>query len=151
MFHHISTPCRLFKVKSYIYIYIYIYCNPDIRELSGPDGTSLISGFGLFCLGNTGSNLRPEKTSLISRFPCVYRIYKWIACWKHFKRSCYCTFVYIQLNCFKYHQLRAYLGPIPGWVFPKTQKMVLDSALLNTQHYKVRIKGKVEQSRERSC
>ena len=26
--------------------------------------------------------------------------------------------------------------------------MVLDSALLNTQHYKVRIKGKVEQSRE---
>ena len=26
--------------------------------------------------------------------------------------------------------------------------MVLDAALLNTQHYKVRIKGKVEQSRE---
>ena len=25
--------------------------------------------------------------------------------------------------------------------------MILDSALLNTQHYKVRIKGKVEQSR----
>ena len=30
----------------------------------------------------------------------------------------------------------------------KTQKRVLDAALLNTQHYKVRIKGKVEQSRE---
>ena len=29
--------------------------------------------------------------------------------------------------------------------------MVLDAALLNTQHYKVRIKGKVEQSREKSC
>ena len=28
--------------------------------------------------------------------------------------------------------------------------MVLDAALLNTQHYKVRIKGKVEQSKERS-
>ena len=27
----------------------------------------------------------------------------------------------------------------------------LDAALLNTQHYKVRFKGKVEQSRERSC
>ena len=27
---------------------------------------SLISGFGLFCLGNTGSNLGPEKISLIS-------------------------------------------------------------------------------------
>ena len=42
------------------------------------------------------------------------------------------------------------LGSIPGRVIPKTQKMVLDAALLNTQHYKVRIKGKVEQSMERS-
>ena len=39
-------------------------------------------------------------------------------------------------------------GSISGWVIPKTQKMVLDAALLNTQHYKVRIKGKVEQSGE---
>ena len=37
---------------------------------------------------------------------------------------------------------------IPGRVIPKTQKMVLDAALLNTQHYKVRIKGKVELSME---
>ena len=37
---------------------------------------------------------------------------------------------------------------IPGWVMPKTQKMVIDTALLNTQHYKVRIKGKVKQSSE---
>ena len=36
------------------------------------------------------------------------------------------------------------LGSIPGRVIPKTQKMVLDASLLNTQHYKVRIKGKVE-------
>ena len=41
-------------------------------------------------------------------------------------------------------------GSIPGRVIAKTQKMVLDFSLLNTQHYKVRIKGKVEQSRERS-
>ena len=40
---------------------------------------------------------------------------------------------------------------IPGQVIPKTQKMVLDATLLNTQHYKVQIKGKVEQSRERNC
>ena len=40
------------------------------------------------------------------------------------------------------------LGSIPGRVIPKTQKMVLDSSLLNTQHYKVQIKGKFEQSRE---
>ena len=39
-------------------------------------------------------------------------------------------------------------GSIPGRVIPKTQKIVLDATLLNTQHYKVRIKGKVEQSRE---
>ena len=39
---------------------------------------------------------------------------------------------------------------IPGRVIPKTQKMVLDAALLNTHYYKLWIKGKVEQSRERS-
>ena len=43
------------------------------------------------------------------------------------------------------------LGSILGGVIPKTQNIVLDASLLNTQHYKVRIKGKVEQSRERSC
>ena len=37
-----------------------------------------------------------------------------------------------------------------GPVIPKTQKMLLDGDLLNTQHCKVRNKGKVEQSRERS-
>ena len=42
------------------------------------------------------------------------------------------------------------LGSIPGRVIPKTLKMVLDTSLLNTQQYKVRIKGQVEQFRERS-
>ena len=32
-------------------------------------------------------------------------------------------------------------GSISGRVIPKTQKMVPDAALLNTQYYKVRIKG----------
>ena len=35
-------------------------------------------------------------------------------------------------------------GSIPGRVIPKTQKMVLDATMLNTQLYKVRIKNKVE-------
>ena len=35
-------------------------------------------------------------------------------------------------------------GSIPGWL----KKMVLDTALLNTQHNKVRIKDKVELSRK---
>ena len=38
-------------------------------------------------------------------------------------------------------------GSIPGRVIPKTLKMVLDTSLPNTQQQKVRIKGKVEQSR----
>ena len=40
------------------------------------------------------------------------------------------------------------VGSIPRWVIPKSQKMVLDAALFNTQHCKVRIKGNVEQSWE---
>ena len=31
-------------------------------------------------------------------------------------------------------------GSIPDRVIPKIKKMVLDAALLNTQHYKVRVK-----------
>ena len=42
------------------------------------------------------------------------------------------------------------LASIPDLVIPKTLKMVLDTSLPNTQQYKVRIKGKVEQSWERS-
>ena len=41
-------------------------------------------------------------------------------------------------------------GSVPGWVITKTQEMLLDTALHNTQHYKVRIKGRMSQSRERS-
>ena len=42
------------------------------------------------------------------------------------------------------------LGSIPGHVIPKTLKRVLNTPFLNIQRYKVHIKGKVEQSRERS-
>ena len=42
------------------------------------------------------------------------------------------------------------LRSIPAHVIPKTLKTVLDTSLLNTQQYKVRIEGKVEQSREKS-
>ena len=37
-------------------------------------------------------------------------------------------------------------GSIPARVIPKTLKIAVDTPLLNTQHYKVRIKGKVEKS-----
>ena len=39
-------------------------------------------------------------------------------------------------------------GSIPRRVKPKTKKMVVDAALFNTKHYKVKIKGKAKQSRE---
>ena len=39
-------------------------------------------------------------------------------------------------------------GSILSRVIPKTRKMVLDATLLNTQHYKVQIKGKEEESKE---
>ena len=42
------------------------------------------------------------------------------------------------------------LGSIPGCVILKNLKMVLATSSLYTQQYKVSIKGKVEQSRERS-
>ena len=42
------------------------------------------------------------------------------------------------------------LGSILGQVIPKTFKMVLDTSLLNTQQYKMSIKGKEEQSRKKS-
>ena len=43
-----------------------IQYNPNVRELSVLDNKSLISGFGLFCLGNTDSDLGQKKISLIS-------------------------------------------------------------------------------------
>ena len=39
---------------------------------------------------------------------------------------------------------------IKGRVIPKTQKMLCDDALLNTQYYKVRIKCREEKSLELS-
>ena len=41
------------------------------------------------------------------------------------------------------------LDSIPGRVIPNTLKMVLDTPLINTQQYKVRIKGIEEQFREK--
>ena len=41
-------------------------------------------------------------------------------------------------------------GSISGRIIPNTFKIVLDTSLHNTKNYKVRINGKVEQSREKS-
>ena len=41
-------------------------------------------------------------------------------------------------------------GSVLGQVILKTQLVILNTSLLNSQLYKIYIKGKVEQSRERS-
>ena len=58
--------------------------------------------------------------------------------------------IYMYLyNAYKTYMVRGNMGSISGRVTPKTQKMILDASLLNTQFYMVRIKGKVVQSRKR--
>ena len=59
---------------------------------------------------------------------------------------CYLPDIGMMVSVFAYCQ--GGLGSTPGRVIPKTLKMVLDTYLLNTQQYKVRIKGKLEQSRK---
>ena len=82
-----------------------------------------------------------------------------LAAWLKWGYLC-CDFIYIYIYIYIYINrdigpaVRVFangpgdLGSIPGRVIPKTLKMELDTTLLNTQHYKVRFKGKVEQSWE---
>ena len=72
---------------------------------------------------------------------------------------CVCIYIYIYIYIYIWAigiMVRVFAngpgdrGSIPGQVILKTQKIVLDAALLRTLHYKVRIKSKVEQSRESS-
>ena len=63
---------------------------------------------------------------------------------------CVCIYLYLYLAVRVFANGLGDRGSIPGQVIPKTQKMILEAFLLNTQHYKVCLKGKVEQSRERS-
>ena len=72
---------------------------------------------------------------------------------KHFN----CTFLFVYYYLFDIGiMVRVFvnapgdLGLISGRSHTKNLKMVLDASLLNTQHFKVRIEGKVEQSMERS-
>ena len=62
-----------------------------------------------------------------------------------------------KLNFIWLHWWKQFLAPrkktcfsVPGRVIPKTLKMALDTPLLSTLQYKVRIKDKVEQFRGRS-
>ena len=74
----------------------------------------------------------------------AYQMYKFL------KSNVYLCVLSVHYNINVFNNGLGDLGSIPGQIIPKTLKMVLDTSLLNTQQYKVRIKGKVEQSRERS-
>ena len=67
----------------------------------------------------------------------------------HSRRTSY-IYIYIYIYIWVFANGPGDKGSIPGQVIPKTQKTVLGAALLYTQQYKVQIKGKVEQSREKS-
>ena len=77
--------------------------------------------------------------SISTQFNCQKHFY-----FKLFKQS----YITIQLSVTSVRQWPGRPGFNPRSSHTKDSKMVLDASLLNTQHYKVRIKGKVEQSRE---
>ena len=100
--------------------------------------------FSLLVLLDLGFN-----PGLLGRWQTLYPQVQWA--------GIYCNHCKISLSDFVNMRFLSWLSfanglgdqhSIPGQVIPKTQKMVLDDALLSTQHYKVRIKGKVEQFRE---
>ena len=53
-----------------------------------------------------------------------------------------------QNRCMSFANGLGDLGSVPGHIIPNTLKMVLDTSLLNTQQYKVCIKGKEKQSKK---
>ena len=68
--------------------------------------------------------------------------------------KCVCVCVYIYIHIFvlvgrAFARGSGYWGSLLDRVISKTKKIVFDTALLYTQHYNVRVKGKVEQSREK--
>ena len=75
----------------------------------------------------------------------IYHIYIYIYIIYIYIYHIYISYIYIGLMSRVSANGTGDRGSIPGRVTPKTQKMVLD------QHYRVRIKGKVEQSREWNC
>ena len=94
--------------------------------------------------------------TLLTRILCNGKnIYIYIYIYIYKKKNIYIyIYIYIYINRDIGPAVRVFangpgdLGSIPGRVIPKTLKMELDTTLLNTQHYRVRFKGKVEQSRE---
>ena len=85
----------------------------------------------------------------VSRLKCLYICFSSHFCFLVcFFFSCYYLNRAIGLRSRVFTNGPGDRGSIPGRAITKTQKMLLDDALLCTQHYKIRIQRKVEQSRE---
>ena len=140
---------------------------PHISDAKLTSNRELRDHFDLMCLEGTYSlteeTATPGATSFqvgvtnlhnISLMGRIIIIFKWRNWYYH---RITMTHIYIYIYIYIYIRTGSLdrvfpngpgdLGSIPGRVIPKTRKMVLDTALLNTQQY---IKGKVKQSRERS-
>ena len=92
--------------------------------------------FDLYCLYLLRCNLRVKKN-----WATIYKVLWLLVFW---------NLTRVRISGQSVRQCPGDLGSIPGRVIPKTIKIVLDTSLLYTQQYKVRIEGKVGQSKERS-
>ena len=119
--HFFFTSVKLSLVNENAYIYIYIYICGSLSFLY----------------------LRHLIGLCIKMF--ILKVYRYVDISVYLRPSSLIGLVgRVFVNCLRD------LSSIPRCVLPKTLKMVLDTSLFNTQEYKVRIKGKVEQSRVRS-
>ena len=122
--------CLHICVCEYTYTYVWLYVHVYVSIFTHPPPPQ--AGY------NRGSIFKQSLRSF------EFRVYIYIY-----------IYIYMSLYIYIYIYMRRVFangledcGSIPGWVIPMTQKIVLDSTLLNSQHYKVGIKGKVVQSRE---
>ena len=132
----------------YIYIYIHIYYHHDVR-LARISLTLSLHVSQSFIASGRSSGLHP-----VSSHSCF-----WLAICRDPQEHITYDLIYIYIYIYIYNigtMVRVFAnglgdsGSIPGRVIPKTKKIVFDASLLNTQHYKVRIKDKVEQFRKMS-
>ena len=88
------------------------------------------------------------SVSIVLLFPITFSLIYISNIIDQFLKIFVCVYIYIVGR--KFANSSEGVGSTPGRVIQKTLKMVLDTSLLNTQQYKVRIKGELEQSMERS-
>ena len=133
------------------FIQIYIFLIPEITRKTiplnlSPFFTNLIITFNTlafslisFSVGNYWVSRRLGFNPRLSHIK-DFKIGTW--CFVFISIIHICLFLFYLFVLSVFVNGPADQGLIPGWAIPKTQNLVLDASLLNTQYYKVRIKGK---------